>query len=823
MAAESRSGTTDEVPWIPAPLRIAAALYTLFVLYGCLIPLDFTPIPWDRAWAVYRHIPEFKPGHFSRTDFTANVLLFMPLAFLWAGSIGAGWKRLSNILLGVVAWAAAVLFQAAIEFAQIYTPPRNVQLWDVIAAAWGAGAGVIAWYLAGGVVRRAFHRWDAVEGRQGVAGWLVTPYAVVLFFYNILPADLTLSASALYRKWDRGLIRPIPFTSLGDDPVTAVFGIGSEALLWLPLAALLVLGRGWRRFSAWGVTVLFAVAIETMQLLVQSRVSDSTDILCAAAGAAAGVWLGARFRAARPGGVTATPLEPRRRYVGVALAAIAWSVVLVFGFCYPFHFHYDVSTLRARIDALTAVPFRTYWLATEARAVSDLLLQLVLFAPFGAVAAFGASRHRAPWAARAAGAASFFVAGGVAAGIEALQVFLPGKVPDSTDIVVAAIGGLGGYLAARALARAARRVEAASPAGEPRSDGADADRAEAPPSPEPRPPAATWIGPAPLTADDLRLRSKRARRAELAIQRTGIAYFLLIAFGFFAVESSAVPYNVRELFMRGGHVALLGFPLVLLAAFAPPMIFSRWCARGEWRRSIFLPLFVLVHGVVVWTGIRVGAPVEAIHDIVGSPVLGWWGDLEIMLRFLGLFAAVSTLYTGGAHLAAALVGPHPDWDRRALSRWIFMAAPILGLSYLIVVKAASTDNLTELMAGGGSLLACFWLAIWILNLGASASIVAAVMRRRANLVAAVVLAAGGVAFGWMALTLGSANQIDKYGASFSAMQFLFSTDRNHYSSGADLLTRYVIAHVGVVLMAALVQMPFAGRRHLIGASREESQ
>jgi glycopeptide antibiotics resistance protein len=796
VAVESGSGRTGEVPWIPAPLRIAAALYTLFVLYGCLIPLDFTPVPWERAWAIYRHIPEFRPGHFSRTDFTANVLLFIPLAFLWAGAIGAGWRRLSNILLGPLAWAAAVLLQAAIEFAQIYTPPRNVQLWDVIAAAWGAGAGVLAWFVAGGAVRRALHRWHAVQGRQGVAGWLVAPYAIVLFLYNILPADLTLGASSLYAKWERGLIRPIPFTSLGDDPVTALFGIGSEALLWLPLAALLVLGRGWRRFSAWGVTVLYATAIEGMQLLVQSRVSDTTDILCAAAGAAVGVWLGGRLRAANPDGAVAAPLEPRRRYVGLALLAIAWSAVLVFGFAYPFNFHYDASTLHARTHALIEIPFRTYWLATEARAVSDLLLQLVLFAPYGALFALVAARRRAGWAGALSAAAACATAGCVAAGIEVLQVFLPGKIPDSTDIVVAALGGLAGYVAARSLIRAVGRGEASAPAiaAAPEASARVRPGASGPTRPEPA--------------------GRRVSVAvAVAIGLAGLAYGILLAVGYLAAESPAVPYNVRELFHRGGHLAVIGFPLVLMAAFAPPLLVARWCAGGDRRRSALLPLFVLVHSVVAWIGIRAGAPLEAIYDIVGSPILHWWGDLEIMLRFLALFAAFSTLYTGGAHLAAFLAGPRPDRDRdrRALARWSVMAAPILGVSYLVVVRAASTDNLTELMAGGGSILACAWLALWILILATSASLAAAMTRGRANPIAAIVVVGGGVALGWWALSLGTVHHLEKYGATFSAMQFLFSADREHYATGRALQIRYAIAHAGVVVAAALVQMPFAGR------------
>jgi VanZ family protein len=533
------------------------------------------------------------------------------------------------------------------------------------------------------------------------------------------------------------------------------------------------------------VTVLYATAIEGMQLLVQSRVSDTTDIVSAAAGAAVGVWIGARLRAASPDAGAAAALEPRRRYVGLALLAIAWSAVLVFGFTYPFNFHYDASTLHARTHALIEVPFRTYWLATEARAVSDLLLQLALFAPHGALFALAAARRRAAWA---WGAAACVTAGAVAAGIEVLQVFLPARTPDSTDIVVAAIGGVAGYAAFRALLRAAHRGEA------PARDEAR--------GPEPVAVAEERGSPGPASG---------GRRA--AIGLAVVAYGILLVAGYVAAKSPSVPYNVRELFGRGGHLALIGFPLVVLAAFAPPWIVARWCSGGGWRRSALLPLFVAAHGGVAWFGIRAGAPLEAIYDVVGSPVLRWYGDLEITLRFLALFAAFSTLYVGGAHLAASLAGPRPERDpeRRALARWAAMAAPILGLSYVVVVRAACTDNLTELMAGGGSILAAFWLAIWILTLATSASLAAAVSRGRAHPILAVVGVGSGVALGWLALSLGTAHHIEKYGATFSAMQFLFSADRKHYASGQALLIRYAIAHAGVVLAAALAQMPFAGR------------
>lgn len=788
MAASLTVGSPDGGAAPTSPLRVAAALYTLFVVYGCLVPLDFTPVPWSEAWASYRHIPEFRPGPSSRTDFTANVLLFLPLAFLWAGSIGAGWRRLGAISKSLLVWTAAVLFQAALEFAQVYAPPRSVSLWDVLAAACGAAIGVAAWSAAGGAVRRALERWSAARGRQGVAGWLVAPYSIFLLLYNVIPADLTLNAASLLGKWDHGLIRPIPFTSLGGDPVTAGLGLAAEALLWMPLAALLVIGGRARGFAAWGLTVLFAVGVEAVQLLVRSRVSDSTDVLSAAAGAGAGVLVALRLRRDRAADEASGADFPHLLLASL-LAAVAWTALLVAGYCYPFDFHYQASELPARIDALTAIPFRSYWLATEARAFSDLLTQLALFAPFGALAALAMTRVKAPWAGRAGALASLLAAGAVAGGIEALQLFLPRKVPDSTDILAAAIGGLGGYAATRAIQRALRRD---TPSTTDAPSGAPAAR------------------------------SRRSRRAAKMLTRTLIATILLLAAAFIAAESPAVPYNVRELFAKGGHLALLGFPLAVLAAFTPPMLFARWCAQGAWGRAAILPVFVLGHALVVWTGIRIGAPMEAIHDIVGSPILHWPGDLEIMGRFLALFGAVTTLFTGGALLAALLVEPRPGSSLRALARWFVLAIPLLLVSHLIVVRAASTDNLVELMAGGGTLLSSICLGAWLLNAAVGASALAAVMRQRAKLLAAAAVLAAGVPFGWAALTLGTEPVIVKYGDVFSAMQFLFSADRAHYASGSELLTRYVLAHAGVVAMAALVQMPFAGHRRQAGAARQES-
>ena len=440
----------------PAALWVAASLYTIFVAYGCIIPLDFRPVPWPEAWAVFRHIPEFHPGRISKTDFIANVLLFVPLAFWWAGSIGAGWRRPGAIAKSAAVWAAAVLFQAGLEFAQVYIPPRSVSLWDVIAGACGAAGGVGLWCLAGGQVRGLFERWDATQGRRGVSGWLVAPYSIFLLLHNILPADLTLGAEALYNKWERGFIRPIPFAAVGHDPVTASIGFAAETLLWLPLSLLIVLGTRLRGFNAWGLTLLYAVVVEAIQILVQSRISDVSDLLSAAAGAGAGVWLGLRFRGARDAAAGRAAAGAHARgdfltaqgvFIATSLAAIAWTWVLVTGFCYPFDFVYKPSQIAARTDLLLSLPIHAPWLWGPSMDILQVLTRMVLFAPFGLLVSIAAGCVVAPWAKRTGAIVSFLAAAGVSGGIEVLQVFLPSRMANSADIAVAAVGGLGGYLA----------------------------------------------------------------------------------------------------------------------------------------------------------------------------------------------------------------------------------------------------------------------------------------------------------------------------------------------------------------------------------------
>ncbi|MBI3393725.1 MAG: hypothetical protein HY039_11135 [Nitrospirae bacterium] len=79
--------------------------------------------------------------------------------------------------------------------------------------------------------------------------------------------------------------------------------------------------------------------------------------------------------------------------------------------------------------------------------------------------------------------------------------------------------------------------------------------------------------------------------------------------------------------------------------------------------------------------------------------------------------------------------------------------------------------------------------------------------RRTGLVAAAWTALS-LPLAYLALSHGTEGAVVKYGQTFSALQFLLSTDRAHYAAGTELLIRYAVLHVSSLCVVALVQFPF---------------
>ena len=235
----------------------------------------------------------------------------------------------------------------------------------------------------------------------------------------------------------------------------------------------------------------------------------------------------------------------------------------------------------------------------------------------------------------------------------------------------------------------------------------------------------------------------------------------------------------------------------------------------EKYRTLFrkLPLGLLVYGVVAFLLLDGAVPDESLFDLVGSPILDWPGQWEIALRWMALLAVPGALI----YLAAQSVR---RWRGKPLGALHFWAAlPVVALAYWAVVVEAATDNLVELIATP-SLPAWLALSGWLYLLCLAAALLASPLMK-AERPWAWGVAGLSLPLGGLLLYLGLAQDIDKYGQHFSAMQFLLSRDRQHYASPMAVWLRYAGLHVLVIAALAFLQWPHfrAGRRRIPEPSR----
>lgn len=436
-------------------LWLAALVYTLFVIYGSLVPLEFRAIPWGEAVAQFSAIPFLKLGIGSRADWVANLLLFIPLSFLWMGALSAGAGPLRTALVTFMLVPVATVFSVGIEFTQLFFPQRTVSQNDIFAETLGGIIGVLMWWGAGGRFLEWLQSWQQTHARAALAERLAWVYLAGVLVYNVLPLDLTISLVEIFHQWRDGKVNLIPFGRLPDDPAYALYEIATDALIWTPLALMWRLDGTRSAWRVWGMTFGTAALLEFMQLFVYSRVSDVTDLFTAAAGAALGSLIGGRL--AKQG----VPAEragarPSSAWLPFALVFI-WMAVLMLVFWYPFDFRADGTFIKSRLDFVQRVPFEVYYFGTEYRAITEVLHKTLFFMPLGAFLAWLVANLPYLWR----GPANILAAGHLvlfALGIEVGQVLLPSKFPDTTDWLLESLGGLAGFVLVRFMQIAGKPV-----------------------------------------------------------------------------------------------------------------------------------------------------------------------------------------------------------------------------------------------------------------------------------------------------------------------------------------------------------------------------
>lgn len=426
-------------------LTIFGIAYLLFVIYGSLVPLILQPMPIDKAIAAFKAIPFLALGIGSRADWVANLLLFIPLAFLWCGVVWPKKTTSLQLFAGLAVCTACVGLAFAIEFTQLFFPQRTVSVNDIVAESLGGVLGVWLWRKTGARFSLWLGSLRLVRGGAGVAERLLVMYLLVLVGYNLLPLDLTLSPIELYHKWAEGRIRLVPFGAPYDDSAHMLYALLSDVVIWIAPALLWKMAYRQPGMVVWIYVVAAAATIELLQLFVFSRVTDSTDIITAATGGVIGLalvpkrkdWPGTNHKRVAPSAAVGLPL--------LWLAVLVWIGILAMVFWYPFDFDFDKASVRERLMTLKQVPFNAYYYGSEFRAITEVLHKTGFMLPLGILLGWIASLSSAHLPRSVLHALFVTLIVLVACTIEFGQLFLPTKHADITDAMLELAGGVAGY------------------------------------------------------------------------------------------------------------------------------------------------------------------------------------------------------------------------------------------------------------------------------------------------------------------------------------------------------------------------------------------
>ncbi|HWB13933.1 MAG TPA: O-antigen ligase family protein [Pirellulales bacterium] len=274
-------------------LGLLLAMDLLVTVAGSLAPFSFRPLGLHAAIDLYRERMSRAIEFSDRSDWLANLLLFVPLGFLALAACRAG-QRSAGRPFGVLAasvfvLAACLSFSGAIELAQVWFPSRTVNPNDVAAETLGAAAGVVGFLLFGERLLKLAATFFAGRNPLRASEKLLLCYAAGVIAYAAWPFDFTINPTDFASKLREGRIEVTDWARPG---WFAAFAL--SAALMAPIGVLLTtlavprgkLTRGWLVLIGWGLA--WVLTIEFCRLLAFSQSVGPMHL----AGGAAGVLLG---------------------------------------------------------------------------------------------------------------------------------------------------------------------------------------------------------------------------------------------------------------------------------------------------------------------------------------------------------------------------------------------------------------------------------------------------------------------------------------------------------------------------------------------------
>jgi VanZ family protein len=178
---------------------LAALVIGGLILYSSLLPFSYNGLSLTAGWQEFLHMPWLGNVAGGRTDWIANILLYLPAAFAVAGWLsGDNLYRRPNWL----AYAPILLVSAAVAFGievlQVFFVSRAVALDDVLAAVIGSLLGVLLWHRSRIWLVAVWHDLGSGGTTAIRAAGLLYGFAYLLL--ALFPYDFALSLTELDAK-----------------------------------------------------------------------------------------------------------------------------------------------------------------------------------------------------------------------------------------------------------------------------------------------------------------------------------------------------------------------------------------------------------------------------------------------------------------------------------------------------------------------------------------------------------------------------------------------------------------------------------------------
>ena len=766
-------------------LRVIFFFYLFFVIYGSLVPLIYVYIPFDVAVNRFFNIRFLDLGVTSRADWVANGLLFIPLTFLWLAAFWSEVISFRKYFLIVTALAISVCLPLLIEFTQLYFPTRTVSQNDIMAEAIGGLIGILSWLT---FKEKFMHLMAGLFSKTFADKWRVylTIYLVCMLAYSIMPLDLTLSPVELYRKWDKGLLILIPFQFVKNDFITIAYDLIGDVVLWIPVTFFLIRSGSFTTPQIYKRVFYSALLIEFCQVFVFSRYTDVNDLMTALLGAYVGIQIFKRWHSITEDEEKLQAVN--HAYIGYAGYAL-WCCLLTLVYWYPFEFNLSNGHIGPSLRLFFSVPFASYYIGSEYLAITQIFRKLLFALPLGVFLAV-ILRNYGFLSVSIKRFIMVFVLFTTVFFFELVQMLVPVKTANLTDVIVSFMGALIGFNAVQPFLDKYLLNKN-------KDESKDA-----------------------IKPDENTGFKRLSSRVNFDKKYLPILAKVLVLYSalFIVYNIPAVPYNVKELYAGGAVLGSLGLTLVFLHCLGFPLAAVHYAIhQNELNRTPWLRYF-LGHILVAWLLIRVFIPFEAIYDIVGYPTWGVVFELELAFRFFGFFALIS----GALFLAAITFTSFADHkaeikSKLVINTWLLYFVVVVPWCFIVVVALAGTDNIIELLPNEGYSFYCLFIVLYFIFTFCLATKLSLTLKsgrvKKISLLVFLTIVSTPIMFYFM--QLGTENYVLKYKKIFSALQFLLSTDRKSYADPSALMIRFAIAHlafIGLFMMTQWYGLNRAGKQ-----------